>query len=183
MRRKLSTVATAGSLLLCMAAVALWVRSYSAWDYAEFVGIDLYAVGHTMPGNVQGLISVNYGLVNYWGRMSNPPRIHAHHSVLPKSTDWQTLNLEGTRFDWRFGPFFLAPNTISGMDGRTIRGLYFAFPIWIVCLLTAALPARMLLRRSRRGDPVNVSCSECGYDLRATPDRCPECGATPSRHR
>src|SRR5262249_34881754 len=56
------------------------------------------------------------------------------------------------------------------------------FPYWSV-MAVVSLPALILLPglirwqrgrwRSRRG-----LCASCGYDLRATPDRCPECGTT-----
>jgi len=60
------------------------------------------------------------------------------------------------------------------------RGI--AVPAWSLVLLSGALPAWMSagfyrsVRRSRRG-----FCSRCGYDLRATPERCPECGRTVMR--
>jgi predicted amidophosphoribosyltransferase len=50
-----------------------------------------------------------------------------------------------------------------------------AIPIWLPLLIFAA-PAGLWLRgvlRRRRGAH---ECPSCGYDLRATPDRCPECG-------
>jgi hypothetical protein len=53
-------------------------------------------------------------------------------------------------------------------------------PNWFVLLLSAVLPARWLalrLGRWRREELVARGlCAGCGYDLRATPDRCPECG-------
>ena len=52
---------------------------------------------------------------------------------------------------------------------------------WAITILTGACPTfvadRYLRRRLLRMRRIrNSCCQNCGYDLRATPDRCPECG-------
>jgi hypothetical protein len=49
-------------------------------------------------------------------------------------------------------------------------------PWWFLVTVFGVLPV-VAFRRLRRVPP--GCCKECGYDLRATPDRCPECGAIP----
>ena len=53
-------------------------------------------------------------------------------------------------------------------------------PAWFLLLLTAILPFwrfTLFRRRQRAEDRIrNGLCRHCGYDLRATPQRCPECG-------
>lgn len=56
-----------------------------------------------------------------------------------------------------------------------------AIPWWFVSLLSS-IPLLLFARSHRRTVRHLRSghCASCGYDLRATPDRCPECGVVPS---
>ena len=46
-------------------------------------------------------------------------------------------------------------------------------PLWLPAALLIVLPAVRLAFRRRVAKGL---CRRCGYDLRATPERCPECG-------
>jgi hypothetical protein len=82
---------------------------------------------------------------------------------------------------------FHAPDFLKRSDdglphGRAVRVFRVVwFPYWSLAIVLAILPAIRLQamvrirHRARRG-----LCPACGYDLRATPGRCPECGAVPA---
>lgn len=89
----------------------------------------------------------------------------------------------------RFGTERLKPDTTFGTNPYRFLGFGFrpfarntggsiSIPYWFVLLVLALLPATYPWRRRRylaKFEGV-LSCAVCGYDLRATPARCPECG-------
>ena len=60
-------------------------------------------------------------------------------------------------------------------------------PHWAISLLTLGVPAGWMFasgaKGKRRNRKTEAFCVTCGYDLRATHDRCPECGTVPVKTR
>jgi hypothetical protein len=65
------------------------------------------------------------------------------------------------------------------MDGYpTVTSIAVAVPHWALALAAATWPAGMVWRAARRRvRAARGLCVTCGYDLRASGDVCPECGA------
>ena len=160
--RILFSAATMLSLLLCVATVGLWVRSSSHFDSYYIVSAD--------HGRCRG-ISSRRGEV--WLFDVRTP----DGAPLPQP-GWQLLPLSAPR-PWWWG--YTAFDRVNRGGHVVARAQYWRYRSLV--LLTIALPAVLLVRQAMmwqraRNDRQNGRCLACGYDLRATPDRCPECGTT-----
>jgi ankyrin repeat protein len=78
--------------------------------------------------------------------------------------------------------FLVDFSIVSGSrPGETGEVRSVILPLWLLALLLAVIPgARGYVAFKRRHARGRGLCVECGYDLRATPERCPECGADTS---
>jgi len=67
----------------------------------------------------------------------------------------------------------------SGLPGRdwVYQSRIVSIPHWVPILLLLVPMALLIVGRARARRAARVGlCRKCGYDLRASPDRCPECG-------
>jgi len=72
-------------------------------------------------------------------------------------------------------------------DKHPFETTHYSVRYWMLALAAGLLPSAwltfrlppILRQRVRSQRQERRQCPNCGYDLRATPDRCPECGAAP----
>jgi len=68
----------------------------------------------------------------------------------------------------------------EGMDVENGKSRGAAAPAWFFVICSAVVPAwRFWTFRKHKLRQRQGVCARCGYDLRATPDRCAECGLVP----
>jgi hypothetical protein len=156
---------SAASVLLCAASLGLWARSYSNAQYVGWASANQFDGVLSMGGLVR-LEHATYGDGPMgWSYIHYPTpagglrdEIHARDrgggAIRAAGFAWATIDYNG--------------------DGKRIRRALY-LPHWAFSVLFLALPLLRLAKRSPRR-PAGT-CAVCGYDMRATPNRCPECGA------
>jgi hypothetical protein len=191
-KRYFLNVLTTLSLLLCVATAVLWVRSWRAGDYVACQGI--HAPG--VRGERSLIIASSAGRLHVRRLRVHLPAFTAEE--LAEFNQHAGVGAEPSGFQWRFGVRRPVPHGFLGFHlDRTDEPQQYRFagghqkgrreefnltvPHWLLVVLSAAMPARaavtgrrrrILARRLRLG-----RCLLCGYDLRATPGTCPECGS------
>lgn len=155
MKRWVFNIASALLLLLYFAIGFMWSRSYSCKD--------------TLAGYYR------------WGCFvkitSESGGIYVAH-VAPVYYNSLPYHVPNDRYRWWGFEFYRkAPQEIH--PSETVAGfLWIGFPYWFLLLLT--LPGPLILasrwKRHRYRHRLGL-CPTCGYDLRASRDRCPECGS------
>jgi hypothetical protein len=176
MFRHLFTLLSALSLALSMAMCVLWTRGYSIEDGAILAFHWHYASFASFRGDI-GCEFGRYYERGYSRRLA-ADCWHQPAALVPSSDYVHIVEAEG-----RFGhlPHYhqvLGFRFHPRMDGDwEYRERGIAMPTWFAFVCFVALPIYksrqfFAVRRNRR----RGSCTFCGYDLRATTDRCPECG-------
>lgn len=173
--RRLTRVARLLFLVTAGALALAWVDSEKTWR--------CFDVGKTLVNSNNGrliLIRRSDGIPS-WGLWPSGESIDGSMVALltgPTShSDGLRPAFEVTAIDFAGGLQKLPSASWMGIDeSKRTTIVWIVVPHWLVMTIliapTCAGPSARRLRK-RAG-----ACTRCGYDLRASSDRCPECGAT-----
>src|SRR4051812_39306604 len=148
MRRILLHICASLSLLLCLTSIIFWYRSHHI----------------TNPSlKIADSINIRTADPRWW------INTHPNHLTLCRQIgrDWdrplKSFDFLGVNFGGGWG------------EGSMLWNL--VIPFWLLTALFCVLPlCDFILAITKSVRNTKGHCRHCGYDLRASPDRCPECG-------
>jgi hypothetical protein len=151
------------SLVLALLLIAIWVRGYRVGHEFDYMRPTWFAGASTERGHV----------AVFWGEGIRNPGLHHLRRKPLDQPQWVRDNVPGAFVRLGFA------------YGRQASGYgIIVIPLWLPALIltTISMLGLRAWRRRRRLHRTPFACRHCGYDLRATPERCPECGtvATPT---
>ena len=190
-KRRLFTIFSALSLLLLVAVILLWVRSHFVSEHIARADLSKEAWVARSSGGAIYFDHRSYWWYQggwSWGRRRiafGDSGVDFHY--MPPNRGVRFLGFgafSGTVYTWpsHLYPTVPAPTPINDpnrIDPRWWRDRYrtISLPHWALVLVLGILPFRWYRRAFRERKRARAHlCSRCGYDLRATPERCPECG-------
>jgi hypothetical protein len=187
--RRLFALASAISLLLCLATVVLWVRSYRPRDAVER---DVFLEHENAESDMDDIVYSSEGLILWvhqrYPDIYGPAKSQAVHwrwfNPLPPEKDPEPGRNELKGLQGLSRRSSLGISTNLKLDRKTlasqwrVEGFYFLVPHRILALAFSILPAAFVVIRFRkRKRSSEVLCRSCGYDLTGnTSGVCPECG-------
>lgn len=169
-KRGLFAVVSALSLLLCVAACVFWARR-NWWYCASYT---THAADASRRSYGAAAFDGEFRLFKIWGISGRQPGFEVdHYRYVSNDMEFRLANRK-----WSFAGFrWYAYSLPFGRHGR-VTDACCEMPFWCIGLISLAAPAIWTVRRCRRrrvreGEAI---CLRCGYDVRASKLRCPECG-------
>jgi hypothetical protein len=181
-KRQLFNFAAGVSLGLCIPVILLW--ALGARREAGIRG--MYCSGDSFYAQLTAhnhIVSFDVVAGRHWPKMRavHFPALTSGFGVVRRGEWGATLgDLPPLPGNMAFTGVSLdgAAGSTHSPAGR-VRVITIAADSWLVLLVLLVL-AWLFRTLAKRRSLSGGACANCGYDLRATPDRCPECGAMPS---